>query len=158
MDSEKVDREAAVLLKVMCFFNCEELHEELITGLDLGLVDFPADHASYTAARKLLVDHGKIVFKTRPVRAILIKNTVKAAEIGGLNMRERCIALNAAVALLSRTWPWLTTYNATDVERLNTVRKYAPHIAAMRNHGLDLEPYGVMPGLSICALLHEEAW
>lgn len=159
MDSDKVAREAEVLLKVMCFFNCVELHEELITGLDLGLVDFPADHASYTAARKLLVDSGKIIFKIRPLRAIVIKDSVKAAEIGALNVKERRIALNAAVALLSRNWPWLTTYNATDVERLNTVRKYAPHIAEMRNACLDLlEPYGFMPGLGICALLHEEAW
>lgn len=160
MGSEKVARMAAVLLPVMCFFNCGELHEELITfGLDLGLVEFPPDQASYAAARKLLVDSGKIVFKIRPLRAISINDTVKAAEIEALSLGERRTALNAAVALISRNWPWLTTYNATDVERLNTVRKYIAHIAAMRNHCLDLlEPYGIMPGLGICALLHEEAW
>lgn len=48
---------AAVLLTVMCFFNCAELPEELITfGLDLGLADFPEDWASYAAARKVLTD------------------------------------------------------------------------------------------------------
>lgn len=159
MDSEKVAREAEVLLKVMCFFNCEELHEELITGLDLGLVDFPTDHATYAAARKLLTDSGKITLKMRPVRVIIISDSVKTAEIKALSKKECRIALDAAVALLSRNWPWLTTYNATDVERLNTVRKYAPHIAEMRNACIDLlEPYGFMPGLGIVALLHEEAW
>lgn len=77
---------AAVLLKVMCFFNCVEIHEELVDGLNLGLVDFPADHASYAAARKLLVDSGKIVFKIRHLRAISINNTVKVAEIEALSM------------------------------------------------------------------------
>lgn len=157
MDS--TSRMAMALLAVLCFFNCVEIHEELIT-FGMGLInfsDFPTDHDSYTAAIKFLVASNRVSFQKRPKRLFAITDTIRWTVIQGLNMDERIAAFNTAVSLLSAYWPWLTTFNATDVERLNIVRKYRAHITALRNLCLDFEPDGFVPGLDFCALLHEEA-
>lgn len=97
MNSSRITRMAAVLLTVICFFNCAELHEELITfGLNLGLANFPTDWGSYAAAWKLLVDSGKIIFEIRPLRYISISDIVKAAEIEALSMGERRTTIDLA--------------------------------------------------------------
>lgn len=151
---------AATLLAVLCFLNGLEIHEEIILlgmGLIRRLVDFPKNHAQYRAALKHLIALNKVSLEKKPTRFLRITDTLKWAVIRGLNMDERIAAFNAAVCLLSHSWPWLTTFNATDVDRLHVVQKYRSHITALRNVCMGLEPGGFVPGLGFCALLHEEA-
>lgn len=62
------------------------------------MADFPSHWATYAAARKLLVDSGKIVFNTRSLRAIIINDFVKAAEIEAMSMEERRTAFDLSIS------------------------------------------------------------
>lgn len=160
MDSNKVARVATALLTVLCFLNVWEVHEVLVT-LGIGHVDmanFPKTVSAYFVALKYLLKSGQVTLHRHPERTLRITDTVVTTVIGALDVDEFTAAFEAACSLISASWPWLTTYNATDVERLGIVRRYRSHIVALRNVCFDFKMKDFVPSLGFCALLHEEAW
>ncbi|KAG6354302.1 hypothetical protein INS49_004907 [Diaporthe citri] len=160
MASNNVARMATALLTVLCFLNFCEVHEVLIT-LGMGRVsmaNFPATVSSYFDALNHLLASGKVTLERRPEKILKVTDAVMVTVIGALNMDEFTAAFDAACSLISASWPWLTTYNATDVERLHVVHRYRSHIVALRNVFFDFKIPGFVPSLGFCALLHEEAW
>lgn len=160
MAPDTVNRMATALLTIMCFMDYENIQEGLLV-LALGLVnvvDFPANLKDYYFAIQFLIANGKVSAINGLPRVFKIGDSIRTAVIQALSMDERLAAFNAAVSLVSASWPLLTTYNATDVDRFRFIRKHRSHIVAMRNYCRDLTPDGFMPDLKFCSLLHEEAW
>lgn len=151
---------ATALLSVLCFLDNGYIQENLVAESlgPIGLADFPTNITDYVSALNLIISSGKATLETQGRRIIRVPDSVKASVIQALPMDERRFVFDAAVNLLSVGWPWVDTYNATDVERLQNVRQCRPHIVALRTICLDLEPAGFVPGMAFCALLHEEAW
>lgn len=163
MESDNISRVATALLTVLCFLNHWEIHEIVITFAfnrisHVSMPDFPSDFPTYRAARNFLLAAGKVTLQRRPEAILRLADSLKATVINSLNYDEYAAAFEMAVSLISESWPWLTTYNATDVERLRIVHRYRSHILALRNVRLDFRMHKYLPSLGFCALLHEETW
>lgn len=164
IDSE-APRHADALLKVLCFLNTKEIQKSLMTDAGLrsvALLGFPSSAHHYEQAMSILKNAGKISSEVRPGMCLRISNVTRAATIQSMNKTEKCAAFNGAVQLLSAAWPFLKIWNSTDVERLQTVKKYVPHIVALRDNCRIFmpatSPSAPVPDIAFCRLLHEQAW
>lgn len=162
MAPNNIARTATALLTVLCFLNIWEVHEVLITfGMGhVSMANFPVTPSSYFDALNYLLASGQVTLQRRPERIIRVTDTLMTTIIGALDLDEFIVAFEAACSLVSASWPWLTTYNTTDVERLRIVHRYRSHIVALRNVCFDfkIHDHVFLPHLGFCALLHEEAW
>lgn len=102
------------------------------------MADFPHDFPTYLAARNFLLALGKVSLQRRPEGILKVADTLKATVINSLNLDEYAAAFERAVSLLSESWPWHTTYNATDFEPIQIVRQYK----SLRHIAINLEPRG----------------
>lgn len=152
-------RSAKNLLRVLCFLDSDNIQEKLIhTGLAaLDHGDLPKSTANYLRARDLLVSSGKITVDADS-KAVTVCPFASVDAIQNMLPEERGRAFDAAVELLSASWPFLNSNNATDVARLQFVRQNIRHVVALREECVDLEVGGFVPAIGFCALLHEEAW
>jgi hypothetical protein len=149
------------LLSVMCFLDTKEIQGLLMSAPALAsvdLADFPNDTQTYLTAITGLMASGSITAQLLPLQAFRISDDIKAKTLEPMTEDQRLSAFNAAVALFSSSWPFMDTYNMNSVERLRTVRQYAPHIVALQENCLDPVLGGFTPDMAFCKLLHEEAW
>lgn len=152
---------AGALLKVLSHLNAEEIQEEIVfIGMrSVALPNFPATTRAYLDARAALVNAG-MVTHTISSRTLKIKTYARARAMQDMSngKKESRLAFDAAVVLLSAGWPFLTTQNVNSVTRLRAVRKFMPHVVALRSACMNLEAAEVVPDMRFCALLQEEAW
>lgn len=93
--------------------------EKILRVTDTLMSNFPDTVSSYFVALKHLLKSGQVTLYRRPERILRVSDTVMTTIIGALDVHEFTTAFDAACSIVSVSWSWLTTYNATDVERLH---------------------------------------
>ncbi|KAI3392941.1 hypothetical protein diail_4958 [Diaporthe ilicicola] len=162
-DQPELSKPATKLLSVLCFLDSGDVRQTLLfTGLKaIDDADMPRTLGAYNRARDELLAAGKIAVDTeQPHHKVVVHVApeTRAETVAAMSMPDRTRAFNAAATLLSSSWPFLDTYNATEVRRLRHVRDNIRHVAALRDAALELEAGAYVPNIRFCALLHEEAW
>lgn len=135
----------------------EEILKSALGQVDLP--DYPISEAAYLDAREELIKSSLITCTHNPD-----SDTINILEMIQEVVREKMTiqrlrdAINAALVLLSVVWPFTSSYNLNERDRMPKIEKYFPYLKYFDIIIKEKTAKSLQLDIRICALLNEASW